>query len=219
MVTGSSQGTKVKEVKIHVVTKVKDIWDCPACDTTVKTRSELTNHIRDSHADPNYGNQCATSLVCQGCTSTKQYATRAGLIAHIKATHPQMSTKFDTLMKCRFCNEFFDKPINLAQHATVHTGYKKYTCKDCRFLTNHKVALQRHVRRYHSNELPWQCDTCGVQFEMESKLNQHVREKHSTDPKTGEKRTGSRADPTDPSPSKKRTGSMADSAAPPTDEN
>ncbi len=197
MVISSNPGTKA--IKIN---NVRDSWDCPACDTSVKTRSELTNHIRNSHADPSYGNQSTGSLVCPGCTDCKPYANRAGLIAHIKATHPQISPKFETRMKCQLCSDTFEKPIQLAQHITVHTGYKRYSCKDCDYSTSNKQLLLRHESRSHG-EL--QCHECGLQFELETDLNKHMREKHSID----EERTGSRVDSFDQPLDKKGTGRKA----------
>ncbi len=185
-VTGNTQS--IKAVKTRPNNNMKAWWECPGCNTSVKTRAELTNHIRQTHADPNYGSQSQSSLVCQHCTSTRQYANRAGLMSHIKATHPNIEAMFQTTMKCRFCEKLFERPNELAKHAATHSDYRQYRCADCNYTTNHRSSLLRHMGKIHTQSL-WQCHECGLQFEQENILLKHLAEDHSYEHSPDKERT------------------------------
>ncbi len=192
---------------------------CPECSRCFGNKAALTNHLRIEHpkqfkslkkasykckfCSKHYDKPSKlavhaathTGTPCWDCPGCEQdFASRDDLTSHIRQVHAEQNTDnpSDTRLKCCFCDMVTDRPIRLAQHTTTHTGFQKYHCteSDCDYKTHDKTLLLGHVRKQHTHELPFQCQDCGLQFELKERLNKHMRRKHPNSLSPVKKRPG-----------------------------
>ncbi len=149
-------------------------YTCKLCSKQFEKPYKLAVHAA-TH------NRAKLSWDCRGCE--QNFLTRDLLMSHIRNVHadPNAENKSDTKSwKCRFCENVYDRPLSLAKHAATHAGFKKYHCKEpyCDYGAHDKTTLLGHVRRYHTHDLPYICQHCGLKFELSVTLNRHIRRKH-----------------------------------------
>ena len=76
---------------------------------------------------------------------------------------------------CQECSKTFTHAASLKRHALIHTGEKKFKCKNCGKQFYQKTALQTHMKKYEAERLV--CRGCDARFLTQYLLNFHLKSK------------------------------------------
>ena len=167
-------------------TTMKASYKCKNCEKHFPKPYKLA-----VHAATHRGTQSLPANTCPGCG--QHFLSRELLVSHIRESYSDLgaydtdgtitgyqSAQETSMWKCRDCDFICDSAHRLARHASTHTGYRKHQCKEpgCDYRTNDKTALVGHVRKHHTHDLPFVCQKCGLQFELQWTLNKHLRKQH-----------------------------------------
>ncbi|XP_076804553.1 uncharacterized protein LOC143448625 [Clavelina lepadiformis] len=75
---------------------------------------------------------------------------------------------------CKFCDKLFQHKANLNTHVRTHTGERPYQCQLCHKSFTQNVSLQTHMN-IHTGERPYQCQVCHKSFTQNNHLKAHMR--------------------------------------------
>lgn len=84
----TSERLRKQELSAHLQKKLDEIYDatiCPSCNEQFKRKTHVIKHLVDEH----HGEE-PYKCVVTGCTRTKSYATREGLVYHLVSYHDEM---------------------------------------------------------------------------------------------------------------------------------
>ena len=82
--------------------------------------------------------------------------------------------------KCKTCEFECTQEINLIQHMRIHTGEKPFKCNQCDYSSTQSGDLNKHIKRKHSVEKPFQCDKTLCKYKCSCRNNRmrHMNRKH-----------------------------------------
>ena len=151
-------------VKLHTTARP---FDCVICKKKFKTKPILKKHMVTHSNDRPHK--------CRFCENS--FKTKEGLSSHM-LVHSGVKRHV-----CKECNKSFAQSGNLKSHMLKHeSAERKHVCKICRKMFKHKSYLEAHEKS-HSKDNIYSCDTCGLQFEEQRAIQEHVKLHDSvTDP-------------------------------------
>ena len=155
--------TNKLSIKNGAKDKPKKIRDekcaCEVCGKTFSRKSYMTTHMQMHSGENNY-----SCDICSKSFFTKQY-----LDVHCNAVHAGLKP-----FKCNLCDVSFGDPRTLLKHKKI----LHVTCKYCQKVMT-KRLLNPHYEKFHSGELPFQCNQCKGKFSSARKLRDHKNNSHS----------------------------------------
>ena len=79
---------------------------------------------------------------------------------------------------CHLCGRLFKSVSNRNLHVReVHANTRAYRCDICSFSTQHKRALDMHMR-LHSDEKPYHCPFCLYRAKRSFEITKHAQAMH-----------------------------------------
>ncbi|XP_054142514.1 zinc finger protein 397-like [Melozone crissalis] len=75
--------------------------------------------------------------------------------------------------KCLECGKSFTQSFRLLTHLQVHTGQRRWECRECGKRYRHSSHL--YHQRVHTTERPYTCLECGKSFSVRSTLTSHQK--------------------------------------------
>ena len=144
-------------VKLHTTARP---FDCVICRKRFKTKPKLKNHmVTHSNERPHQCKMCQKSFKSKECLSSHYMHVHSNIKRHV----------------CKECNKSFAKPAELKLHMLKHeSDERKHVCKICRKMFKHKCHLEAHEES-HAKDSVYSCDTCGLQFEAQKAIEEHVK--------------------------------------------
>merc|ERR1719508_648769 len=106
---------------------------------------------------------------CQLCEKVFHFKNK--LKKHQSRTHENHKP-----FVCDICGKGFTQKSHLDKHKVIHTGERKYPCKEegCGKSFKQKWHLVQH-ERLHTGVKPYQCKYCEVKFRQKSSLDSHIK--------------------------------------------
>ena len=84
-----------------------------------------------------------------------------------------------TNFSCDQCGKSFRKKSKLADHASVHAGFKPYQCKLCQKAFSMEENLKTHMTNHKKEVVKlYTCQVCSKPFYYLSKIVEHMEESH-----------------------------------------
>ncbi|XP_067664182.1 uncharacterized protein [Haliotis asinina] len=177
---------KGKERRENLKSNIKsDNFSCIMCDIVLKTKLQLTRHIKSVHDDQ----KCDISetsfddchAVKLGMRNGEQVCQRDAVGKTNIAASRHTQQKADKCFKCELCGSGFFLRKQLQAHMTVHTGNRPFTCGLCGKPFLSKLHLHKHMK-LHLGGKRHTCDLCPKAFISAKDLEYH-RTKHTGDKK------------------------------------
>ncbi|XP_050439802.1 zinc finger protein 180-like isoform X3 [Adelges cooleyi] len=137
--------------------KDRRIFHCDFCQTSYRTKKQITLHIVKSHK-----------------SSNNKYFTRKNNIIHSKKYTRAFTKNIIRHYKCNVCFKDFSIKSLLTKHERVHTGEKPYKCAVCSKSFSQKCHLKQH-KRVHTGEKPYKCTFCSKSYSQKTNLTAHER--------------------------------------------
>lgn len=144
-----------EELKLHV--KDHDVKVCKICHTTVKSKADYENHMRENHEK---------TFICSNCGNL--YYDKISLNSHLRSHNEK--TKY----KCNHgnCEKTFKHHHHLKNHQRVHEKSSPFQCNECTAVFRQRYALTLHKKKHLKQFL--ECSTCKSQFLRKSQLEKHA---------------------------------------------
>lgn len=96
-------------------------------------------------------------------------------IAHLKNHMVKHTREKNFVCDKENCNKKFGKKSDWKRHFNIHTGERKFDCKECKKQFGAKSSLKKHEKTFHAKDKKlFQCDY-GKRFSRKSDLDQHMR--------------------------------------------
>ena len=159
-----------KHLNVHVQEKLNT---CRICQKSFKTSNALKAHTALHGEKP---------FKCDICN--KKFKHNSSLIDH-EAVHAVKKA-----FTCYTCRKRFSTKNKLKDHEALHIDGDQHFCDICKKGFKHKSTMVRHRRSHmhklvHSDNKPYTCITCHIDFTTRRDLEKHQRSDH-TDVKTYE---------------------------------
>ncbi|KAM8834613.1 uncharacterized protein ACB058_016171 [Synchiropus picturatus] len=165
-------------------------FSCSVCNKAFSRHNTLLNHMGTHTGEKKYS--------CSVCERRFTWPTQLTNHQCVDVNNPTVKKGF----VCSECGKVYSSQQTLHTHKKIHTGEKPFICSECgkRFgfkgdLTKHllihsepqhvcsvcnkrftlKVACDRHFRRVHNQEKPFNCSVCDKNFVDHSSLKCHMR--------------------------------------------
>ena len=130
---------------------------CLQCGKMLKNMKILKNHMMNHNSPLDFS--------CQSCE--KSFVSKGKLNGHIEKTHNKQS------VVCPDCGKFLTSP--LAEHMTVHTGEKKFKCREGCPKTFRLHGTRGLHERSHRGVKKFKCKICPKEFMQSVSLRNHIR--------------------------------------------
>ncbi|XP_077314886.1 uncharacterized protein LOC143935120 [Lithobates pipiens] len=134
----------------------EEVVTCEECSQVFSTRSALTKHKAENHANKRYA--------CTICGLEYDYISQ--YIIHQRAHTGEKP------FECDKCGKRFGHKCTLLVHHRRHIKGKTVKCGTCGRLFDTKSQLSRH-ERIHVPKKPYNCPVCGKQFNQKSLFTKH----------------------------------------------
>jgi hypothetical protein len=157
------------------VLKVADMdsnFQCPHCDTVLRTYNEFLKHREANHKVGGLFQNL--SRVCGLCnTEVKQF------VEHIAESHKDYRPCF-----CNYCDKGkFQTPVELRAHMYSHLCCEAtHECLSCHDMFRSEGYLRTHISNFHRNiNNTYLCPYCGLEFLQFAECHAHFRQIHETE--------------------------------------
>ncbi|XP_058465299.1 zinc finger protein 652-B-like [Malaya genurostris] len=154
-------------------------FECEVCGRAFSTSNNLKLHRIQKHSNNRI------SLPCDHPGCGQRFATRLGLNRHRNRVHnPDYVMPAQTAFICDMCGKKFTTNGGLKRHKYTHTpGEMPFVCGICskQFPTSNK--LKEHTMR-HEGVKNHTCPQCGLRKTTMHELKTHIRNMHSTEPRS-----------------------------------
>ncbi|XP_044730543.1 zinc finger protein 883-like [Chrysoperla carnea] len=154
-------------------------WKCDKCDKSFARAYNLQRHNRNVHGITNNKQH-----ICTVCDEI--FENNDKYDEHLKIVHNLITgTKTGSVYKCNKCSKQFNYKYAYLAHALIHTGVKRFPCKECGRKFHLKQHLTAHLITHleSKNEYEVKCDQCGKICKNQYLLDKHLRTHQSIDEK------------------------------------
>ena len=134
------------------------VYSCSICQTVLKTKKNLREHLRRHNSTED------RPFECPECK--KRFVTKTELTRHSRV-HSD-----DRPHVCNICGKKFRQPGHLHTHKLLHSGERPYGCSLCDAKFTTSSLLKNHEMSQHSEERAYQCH-CGMTFKTRNNLRRH----------------------------------------------
>lgn len=175
--------------------------------TLTGVKKTVIVHEDESETDENYGQNLNAIdlqpynrkwLKCERC---EFYTTYPEKLRRHKSYH--VPSDADCKFKCPYCKISLSSLLQVRKHERKHAGFKEHECRVCGAEVTdlnmhirvhkdekpfkcdiceknfrHKNSLVRHLPQ-HKDHKPLKCGHCGKGFIVQSRLNDHIKDKHT----------------------------------------
>ena len=177
--TSSHNGSKKVLIEVDETGKVKEFYQCTACDSKFKSLAGVTFHIATVH-------EGLKPFICSTCNYNAKKVS--ALNKHIEQVHEEIKKK-----ECEYCYKRFGTKGSLKRHIDkLHQGnLKQHIVKvhkpkepaECLICNPKKIfptdkQLVRHHKTVHEKKKPYGCPTCGHAFRDKNDLLKHIKRIH-----------------------------------------
>ncbi|XP_058834123.1 zinc finger protein 652-A-like [Topomyia yanbarensis] len=154
-------------------------FECEVCGRAFSTSNNLKLHRIQKHSNNRI------SLPCDHPGCGQRFSTRLGLNRHKNRVHnPDYVMPAQIAFICDICGKKFTTNGGLKRHKYTHTpGEMPFVCGICskQFPTSNK--LKEHTMR-HEGVKNHTCSQCGLRKTTMHELKTHIRNMHSTEPRS-----------------------------------
>ena len=152
-------------------------FSCPVCNKAFGVNRDLNTHL-NTHEKKHRCN------ICQKSFSTRHYMGRHMKEQHNghKETQGTSRCKSDpvpavpTMLGCDQCSYMTEKKVNLTIHKRRWHQEKNIPCPKCDKMFGQKLDLKDHIARVHGDGFT--CEKCGKELKTKVALQQHNARKH-----------------------------------------
>ncbi|XP_049290166.1 zinc finger protein 28-like [Anopheles funestus] len=152
-------GTKVNNIKSHMVIHSVRTHKCDQCPKSFTTRNKLQSHVNGVHLRKR-------DFKCDICG--KAFLEKNNLKGHMRIHNG------DRKYACSLCSKTFLFAGTLRCHVLTHTQEKQHECEVCGKLFLLRTTLNKHMR-VHSGERPHSCTVCDKRFRTSTHKVVHMR--------------------------------------------
>ncbi|XP_052804971.1 zinc finger protein 780A-like [Mya arenaria] len=198
------QGHQRVKYRRNVDTANLPLYECPECDETFNSISNLERHGQNEHpgiklfkcseekCDQRFtfhynkmrhilthSENPARPHQCHRCGFLfKRTSSLKQHILHVHGIHPTGDGDVNKY-SCEKCDKIFRTVHGLKEHSTLHTGEKAFICsfESCRKAFRLKTSLQKHLK-LHAGVRGFKCKLCDKQFSRREMMEAHVN-KHA----------------------------------------
>ncbi|VEL36675.1 unnamed protein product [Protopolystoma xenopodis] len=149
---------------------------CRVCADLFETPEALSDHLRDEHvALGEYDNAgLQTIFRCQLCDF---WAFMKGMLRHSRDVHNDPAP---AIFECAHCHQRFSDRREWRTHLDKHTEGYTHACPECGRSFRLRQSLVHHINTHHGDdEMPIDCEFCGITFPKRSSLRFHIQRTHS----------------------------------------
>uniref|UniRef100_A0A182WE82 Protein krueppel n=1 Tax=Anopheles minimus TaxID=112268 RepID=A0A182WE82_9DIPT len=152
-------GTKVNNIKSHMVIHSARAHKCDQCPKSFTSRNKLQSHVNGVHLRKR-------DFKCDICH--KAFLEKNNLKGHMRIHNG------DRKYACNLCSKTFLFAGTLRCHMLTHTQEKRHECEVCGKLFLLRTTLNKHLR-VHSGEKPHSCSVCERRFRTTTHMVVHMR--------------------------------------------
>ncbi|XP_035892595.1 zinc finger protein 37 isoform X2 [Anopheles stephensi] len=152
-------GTKVNNIKSHMVIHSARAHKCDQCPKSFTSRNKLQSHINGVHLRKR-------DFKCDICN--KAFLEKNNLKGHLRIHSGERK------YACNLCPKTFLFAGTLRCHMLTHTQEKRHECEVCGKLFLLRTTLNKHLR-VHSDEKPHSCSVCAKRFRTTTHMVVHMR--------------------------------------------
>ena len=181
--------TLFRWIKVHPELEIPTTGEYvrPTESKKIGNEHPLSTIKTNKHIDPevNPCGRCGTN-----------FTKKALLYQHLAEVHGDEKAK---KMQCKVCDKWLSCEKVMAGHQNMHMGIKPFKCNFCDKSYQSKGNMATHRKENHAEEwkvergkqisqgrkIAKSCSICGMQFNLQPELNQHLAEVHE-DPKARE---------------------------------
>lgn len=171
---------------------VENSFMCELCDTSFRTKTGLSIHVRFKHDKPRKNYQCLScgrvfkdasilkahlrthlpdnekfAFECEICG--KKLVNKWSLKYHIHTIHERVQAHF-----CHLCGRGFGNKSNLRSHLISHST-ENVSCDICGGIFKNRISLQSHKKIHKPDHTKkFSCPTCDKSFHNRNHLNRHI---------------------------------------------
>ncbi|XP_045582826.1 protein abrupt isoform X6 [Procambarus clarkii] len=91
--------------------------------------------------------------------------------------NPEGRTSVGKIHQCPYCKYSTNHKVGLSKHIRIHTGEKPFPCPHCLASFSQKGTLKSHIRT-HTGEKPFACADCPYRATQKSTLVNHILSIH-----------------------------------------
>lgn len=122
-------------------------------------------------------------LRCSLCSKKNAFESTMSLLIHSSRTHPQKNEEGQLLCQYPNCDATFISPNPLTSHIKIfHYNYQPYQCDHCAKTFDTRSKKKEHMSYVHPIEKNILCDECDERFINKNKLRYHKRMSHGSGP-------------------------------------
>ncbi|XP_052888658.1 zinc finger protein 98 [Anopheles moucheti] len=152
-------GTKVNNIKSHMVIHSVRTHKCEQCPKSFTSRNKLQSHVNGVHLRKR-------DFKCDICD--KAFLEKNNLKGHMRIHNGERK------YACNLCPKTFLFAGTLRCHMLTHTQEKRHECEVCGKLFLLRTTLNKHLR-VHSGEKPHSCSVCDKRFRTTTHMVVHMR--------------------------------------------
>lgn len=136
--------------------RTNKIYSCPKCDSKFHSRSACAYHKYKVHDKKSW--QCP---IC------------GKVLAKLDQNHLNIHRK-ERKFVCETCGKRFNCAQYLADHRASHGAVKPYKCYYCEKRFTQRTPRSVHIRKFHTKETRYECNTCNIRFVTKYLLKKHI---------------------------------------------
>ncbi|WAR05477.1 ZN710-like protein, partial [Mya arenaria] len=181
------QGHQRVKYRRNVDTANLPLYECPECDETFNSISNLERHGQNEHPGIKLF-KCSEEKCDQRFTF--HYNKMRHILTHSEnPARPHQCHRLKTSLqkhlklhagvrgfKCKLCDKQFSRREMMEAHVNKHAGIKQFVCGICKKRFSTQGNLTVHMNLHNGKK--YLCVACGNIYNFKSNLNKHLKDCH-----------------------------------------